>query len=536
MSDTSNENWKESDKPRPFDDASVRPGQVTLVGAGPGDIGLITVAGRAALRAADVVVFDALSNPRLLEHAKPTAECIDVGKRAKHHKMKQDEINALLVEKARLGMNVVRLKGGDPFLFGRGAEEVDYIASHGIAVYVIPGVTSGTAAPATAGIPVTHRHTAVTVTFVTGHEDPHKAETGVDYDGLARLIQCGGTVCFYMGVGRLASIRKTLLQLNVREQTPAALVQWGTLPSQRSVRGTLATIVEDVETAGLSSPAIIVIGDAAGLELRGMDFFTARPLFGQRVVITRTRQQASVLRQQLDALGADTLEMPTIEIQPPVDWHDTDNRLQQAGEGQWDWIVLTSTNAVEAVAERMRVLKMDARDLWKVRFAVIGDATEQSLETKLGVRADFVPSRALAKTLVEELAATETLKDQRMLLLRADIARPQLPRLLEAQGAIVRDCEIYRTTMPAEVDPDVREAIDQGDVDWITFTSSSCVSHFFEIFKGIEARAGGLKFASIGPVTSATLREIGYEPTVEATSHDVQGLVEAIVSRIRPSA
>lgn len=529
MNDASNENSSRSDKSNPKHNGFGETGRVTLVGAGPGDIGLITVAGLAALQAADVVVFDALSNPRLLENLHPETVCIDVGKRARQHKMKQDEINALLVEKAKAGYNVVRLKGGDPFLFGRGAEEVDYIASHGVHVRVIPGVTSGIAAPATAGIPVTHRHTAVSVTFVTGHEDPEKSETGVDYEGLARLIQCGGTVCFYMGVGRLGLICQTLIDLGLQKQTPVALVQWGTLPNQRSARGTLGDIVSKVESQGLSSPAIIVVGDAAGLDLRGMDFFTRRPLFGQRIVITRTRRQASTLRQRLDELGADTLEMPTIEIVPPKDWRETDNRLQQAAEGQWDWIVLTSVNAVEAMAQRMHEHKMDARDFWKVRFAVIGDSTEHALKTKLGIRADFVPEHFVAESFVRELAATERLKGQRLLLLRADIARPALPEGLKDHGAEVLDCEAYQTGPAGHINPQIRKAVEQGEVDWITFTSSSTVRNFFELLKGIEATAGALKFASIGPVTSATLREVGYEPTVEATRHDVEGLIEIMV-------
>ena len=264
-------------------DSTPQPGRVTLVGAGPGDPGLITVAGMQRLRAADAVVFDALANPLLLEEARPDATRHDVGKRAGHHKLTQDETNALLADLAGQGQHVVRLKGGDPYLFGRGAEECAYLAARGIRCEVIPGITSGLAAPATAGIPVTHRHVASTVTLVTGHEDPTKADTSVDYDGLAKLIARGGTVCFYMGVGRLTSITQQLTACGLAGTTPAAVVQWGTVPTQRTARGTLDTLAEEVECGpGVSSPAIIVVGDVAALDEPGLDFFTARPLFGRR--------------------------------------------------------------------------------------------------------------------------------------------------------------------------------------------------------------------------------------------------------------
>lgn len=522
-------NTNPSDHANNHDDHLTQPGKVTLIGAGPGDLGLMTVAGLRALKDADVIVFDALANPRLLLEAKQGATLVDVGKRAKHHKMKQDEINALLVEQATQGKHVVRLKGGDPFLFGRGAEEIEFVASHGLAVTAIPGVTSGIAAPATAGVPVTHRHTAATVTFVTGHEDPTKQETGVDYQGLASLIQCGGTVCFYMGVGRLGLIMQALADRGVSQDTPVALVQWGTLPKQRHATGTLATIANNVEAAGLASPAIIVVGRTAGLDLRGMDFFTSRPLFNQRVLITRTRQQASTLREQLDELGADTFEMPTIEIHEPDSWTPTDNALQQAAEGQWDWIVLTSVNGVEAIAKRMAELNMDARDFSKVRFAVIGDATIDALRSELGIRADFVPSRYVSESLVEELAAMDSLAGKRVMLFRADIARPVLPKLLKEHHAVVGMCDIYVTKKPNDVKPEVKQAIEQGEINWVTFTSASTVRNFFELIKGVEVIAAGLKFASIGPITSQALRDCGYEPTVEASQHDVSGLVSAMV-------
>ena len=449
-------------------------GHVYLVGAGPGDPGLITQTGLSLLRSADVVLFDALSNPALLAHA-PDAEHIDCGKRANRHKLTQDETNALLVLHAKEGKTVVRLKGGDPYLFGRGAEEVAHCARHGIRCEVVPGITAGIAAPMMAGIPVTHRHLASNVTFVTGHEDPTKDETSIDYDALGKLIQRGGTVCFYMGVARLGAIASALVGAGVDTNTPAAIVQWGTLPSHRHLRSTLSKIEAEVVTSKIGSPAIIIVGQVAGIDEPGLDFFTNRPLFGKRIMITRTRQQTSSLREGLESLGASVLEAPTIQLVPPDDWRPVDEAIEQIA--QYDWLVLTSANAVHALANRLVELERDARQLASVRLAVIGQATSDALWDRLRLRADFTPSRFVAESLAGEMLAQQDVEGKRFLLLRADIARPALPRLLNEAGADVTECVVYQTKQADALPENVMQSLRDGEVDWITFTSSSTATN-----------------------------------------------------------
>jgi uroporphyrinogen III methyltransferase/synthase len=503
-------------------------GFVSLVGAGPGDPGLITAKGLARLREAQVVVFDALANPRLLDEAPTDAQRIDVGKRARAHKLTQDQTNQLLVDLAKQGLRVVRLKGGDPYLFGRGAEEAAYLAQHGVVCEVVPGVTAGIAAPAMAGIPVTHRKLASTVTFVTGHEEPGKDESAIDDAALAALIQSGGTVCFYMGVGRLPSISASLMARGLGPATPAAVVQWGTRPYQRSVRGTLATISQDVANAGIGAPAIIVVGPVAGIDEPGLDYFTNRPLFGQRIVVTRTRQQVSELRHLLEELGAQVLEAPTIELVPPQDWSAVDDAIRRVHDYQW--LVLTSINGVEALAQRMDHLGLDARHFAGVKIAAIGDATEQSLRQLLGLRADLVPTRFVAESLAGELIAQQNVKGVKFLLLRADIARPALPTLLQQAGAIITELTIYRTQLAAALPDDLVQAFRDGQVDWVTFTSSSTARNLVELLGPDATALGKARIASIGPITTQTVRELGYEVALEATVSNVKGLVEALVA------
>ena len=513
-------------------------GKVILVGAGPGDPGLITVRGLEALRSADVVAYDALIDRRLLDEAPPGAERIDVGKRAKIHKLSQDQTNALLAQKAAQGKAVVRLKGGDPYLFGRGAEEVQHLAQQGIACEVVAGVTAGIAAPMAAGIPVTHRHMASTVTFVTGHEDPTKDQSAIDYAALAGLIQAGGTVCFYMGVGRLPQICDVLTGHGLSSQTPVAIVQWGSTPKQHSLKTDLARAPEDLKTSGVGAPAIIVVGPVAGIEGEGLDFFTHRPMFGQRVVITRTRQQASDLRRLLDDLGALTLEAPTIELEPPDDWTAVDEAIR--GVSRYDWLVLTSVNGAAALADRLDALGLDARQLGVggsggVKVAAIGDATEAALNNRLSIRADLTPTRFVAESLAAELIAKHGVAGQRMLLLRADIARPALPKLLAEAGAVVEELTVYQTRRLSELDPQVMAALEAGEVDWVTFTSSSTVTNMIELLGPRRDRLKRVRIASIGPITSQTLRTCGLEPTVEAVVSNIAGLVEAMARYEQPA-
>lgn len=503
-----------------------RDGFVALVGAGPGDPGLITRRGLDLLRAADVVVFDALANPSLLEEAPESAERIDVGKRARQHKRTQDQINELLFEKANAGKRVVRLKGGDPYLFGRGAEEAAYLAERGVRSEVVPGVTSGIAAPAAAGIPVTHRKLASTVTFITGHEDPTKDDSAVDYAALAALGRSGGTLCFYMAMSRLAAATSKLIELGLPADTPAAAVQWGTLPRQRRVVATLESLAAAADEANVSSPAIVVIGAVAGVDEPGLDYFMNRPLFGQRIVITRTRHQASALRVQLEELGALVLEAPTIELRPPDSFDEVDQVLGKLAD--FDWLVLTSVNGVAALRERLEHLRLDGRTFASTRIAAIGSATADAINEQLGLRADLVPTRFVAESLAHEMLAEQDMANQRVLLLRADIARPALPQALTAAGAQVVDLPVYRTVVAEQLPERVVAAFEAGEVDWVTFTSASTAANLHSILGPRASHLANVKLASIGPITSDAIRELGLKPATEAEQHDIPGLVDAI--------
>jgi len=500
---------------------------VYLVGAGPGDPGLITARGLELLRRADVVVYDALANPALLEQAPAQAKRIHVGKRAEDHALPQDQINQLLVDQSAQGRLVVRLKGGDPYLFGRGAEEVSFLTRHGVACEVVPGVTAGIAVPAAAGVPVTHRQMASTVTFVTGHEDPNKAESSVDYQSLAGLVLAGGTVCFYMGVGRLKAIVEQLRGFGLTGQTPVAVVQWGTMPQQRSVRSNLAMVAQDVSQAGLGAPAIIVVGEVAGMNEPGLDYFTRRPLFGQCIVVTRTRQQASDLRCRLEELGAVVLEAPTIELVPPADWSTVDDAIRDIG--RYDWLVLTSANGATALEERLAKMALDGRHLAGVKIAAIGDATAAALRQRLGVRVDLVPPRYVAESLAQAMIDTERVEGKRLLLLCADIARPALPKLLEAAGAQVTELIVYQTKRVEALPEKVVAVLRGGEVDWVTFTSSSTVNNMVGLLGDDRGLLEKVKIASIGPITSQSIRDWNLEPTVEACTSNIEGLVDALM-------
>lgn len=477
-------------------------------------------------------MFDALANPLLLDEVPASAERIDVGKRAKEHKLTQDQTHALLVAKAREGKRVVRLKGGDPYLFGRGAEEVEYLAKHGVTCEVVPGITSGIAAPMAAGIPITHREWASTVTFVTGHEDPTKPNTAVDYRSLAGLVGVGGTACIYMGVGRLGVIAAELIKQGLSPDTPVAVVQWGATPRQRTVRTTLAHAEADVARAELGPPAMIVVGTVAGLELPGLDFFTRRPLFGQRILVTRTRQQASDLRRRLADLGADVLEAPTIELVEPdaATWRAVDDTLSNIQS--FAWLILTSVNGVEALADRLFKAGRDARSLAGVKIAAVGDATAEALMDQLRLRADLVPARFVAESLAAELIAAHPIAGRRILILRADIARATLPKLLTDAGADVTELTVYHTKKPAALPDPVLSALRERRVDWVTFTSASTAKNLVELLGDERELLNDIRRASIGTITSEALRDCALPPTVEASPSDIAGLVAAIVKAV----
>ncbi len=511
-------------------------GCVTLIGAGPGDPGLITARGLERLSSADVVVHDALVHPRLLGMAKAGARLIDAGKRGSSqsdgHKMDQDAINQLLVDLAREGLHVVRLKGGDPYLFGRGAEEAAYLGQHGIGCEVLPGVTSGIAAPMYAGIPVTHRAHASSVTFVTGHEDPAKSDSTVDYAALSKLIASGGTACIYMGMGRLDEIVSGFIKHGLSADMPAAAIQWGTYSKQRSVRGTLSELPGLVAHDGLGPPAIVVVGQVAGLDEVGLNFFTDRPMFGQRVLVTRTRQQASALTSELEVLGAEVIEAPTIRIEPlpPEELTRLDKTLQ--GIGEHDWLILTSPNAVDVLAQRLEAMGRDARCLAGVKVAAVGEATAGALRQRLSVVADFVPHQTMGEALGRELVKTHEMAGRSVLLLRADLAGAGLPGVLEEAGAKVQPVVGYRTAVADGLAPEVMQLLKEQQIDWVTFTSSSTARNLVSLLGEEQKLLTGVKTASIGPVTSEAMREVGLDVTVQAERSSVAGLVAAMVGTV----
>jgi uroporphyrinogen III methyltransferase/synthase len=494
-------------------------GIVYLIGAGPGDPGLLTLRGAELLAAADVVIYDYLAPAKLLALA-PRAEKIYVGKKGPVHALPQEQINALLIEKAKAGKTVARLKGGDPFVFGRGGEEAEALVNAGIPFEIIPGITAAIGGLAYAGIPVTHRDFNSSFTLVTGHEKDESSD--IDWPSLAKL-PC---VAFYMGVGNLAQIAQRLLAHGMNPQTPAATVQWAATTRQKCVVGTLQTIEQKVIGAGISSPAITIFGKVVTLRST-LNWFESRPLFGQRIVITRTRQQSSELAIRLQNLGAEVIEAPTIEIAEPSDWSEVDRALDEAANH--DWIIFTSINGVLAVKNRLLATGRDIRLFGSAKIAAIGAPTAAAINRELACRVDLCPDQFVAEALADQLLAAEPMREKRILLLRADIGRPILVDRLRAAGALVRNISIYETRRPAALPPGVGEQIRSGEIDWITFTSSSTAKNFLELF-GPPTDLQKIKTASIGPITSQTLRELGIPITVEAQRSDIDGLVQSILS------
>jgi uroporphyrinogen III methyltransferase / synthase len=484
---------------------------VYLVGAGPGDPGLLTRRGAELLERAEVVVYDRLAHPSLVALAPRAAERINVGKAPGTVEMDQDGINAVLVDRGRAGKTVVRLKGGDPFVFGRGGEEAEALAAAGIAFEVVPGITSAIAAPAYAGIPVTHRGLSTHVTVVTGHEDPAKGTTDTDWPALARA---GGTLVILMGAGHLSDIATRLIDGGRRPDTPVAAVRWGTLPTQRTVRATLATIAD----AGVRAPSAIVVGQVAALDLA---WFEARPLFGRTVVITRAREQASALRARLELLGAEVIELPTIELEP-LEFALPDLTTHA-------WLVVTSANGVDALFDRgLGPAGLDTRALASLKVAAIGPGTAAALERR-GIRADLVPERFVAESLLEAFPAPE-FEGARLLLARAEQARDLLPEGLADRGYTVDVLPVYRTVRATPAAAEL-ERVRAGDIDAITFTSSSTVTGFSELVGPLPDPQPLV--VSIGPITSRTAADRGIRVDAEAEPHSVDGLVDALLEALR---
>jgi uroporphyrinogen III methyltransferase/synthase len=483
-------------------------GRVYLVGAGPGDPGLITVKGKKILERADAVLYDNLANDRLLELAPSTAERVYVGKKRSDHEFSQEEVSAMLVERARKGLTVVRLKGGDPFIFGRGGEEMEALAAAGIPFEIVPGVTTPLGIAAYTGVPLTHREHTSAVTFVTGH-----SVEAIDWS----KVGASETIVLFMGLVNFPAIARELIARGRSAATPAMAVRWATRPDQQTIAGTLGDLAEKL--GAMKPPATIVIGEVVALREK-FNWFERLPLFGQRIVVTRDRRQAAELAEPLEALGAEALLLPVIEIRDAADPAPLDAAIERLDS--YDWLIFTSANGVRHFIDRLDRSGRDLRSL-KAKICAIGPATRSAVEA-LHLKVDKMPEEYVAESLVKAFAG-EDLNWRRVLLPRAAVARDLVPVELRRRGATVDVVEAYRAVAPEDAGTRAREVMARKP-HWITFTSSSTVTNFLEA-AGKEA-LGGVKVASIGPITSATLREHGIEIHAEAKPHTTAGLVQAI--------
>jgi len=498
-------------------------GTVHLVGAGPGDAGLLTLRGAELLGRADVVVYDALVNPDLLRLAPKTAEMIYGGKRSRDHAIPQEDLNQLLVAKAKEGKTVVRLKGGDPYIFGRGGEEAEELAEAGVPFEVVPGISSTVAAPNYAGIPLTHRDFCSTYQVITGHEDPTKPDSGLDWAQIARMP---GTKVVLMGVERIRRIAAELVANGMAAKTPVAMVRWGTTGRQKTITGTLTTIADVVDAEKFTAPAVTIIGDVVSLRKK-LNWFERRPLFGRRVVVTRTREQASQLSRQLAEQGAEVMEIPTIKVVPPEDRQPLVEAMGALGE--YDWVVFTSPNGVTAFFEYFFKAFDDIRVVGRLRFAAVGPATAAKLK-ELHLAVDAMPEEYIASKVAAAIAKVDGVENLRILCLRAEVASPDLVAKLEELGAIVDDVACYRTVPETEdINGAAAKLVEEG-ADWVTFTSASTVENFHARFDlpALLKRFPSLKTLSIGPETSKALAALGLEPTAEAKPHNLDGMVKAL--------
>ncbi len=501
----------------------MKQGKVYLVGAGPGDPDLITVKGSQCLKEADVIMYDHLASAKLLRYARQDAETIYVGKQQGSHALSQDEINNVMVSKAKEGRTVVRLKGGHPFIFGRGGEEAEALAQAMIPFEIVPGISSAIAAPAYAGIPLTHRRYTASVAFVTGHEDPAKRHSTVDW---SRLATGAGTLVILMGVKNLSKITEKLIEAGRDPKTPVALVRYGTTPQQTTLVGTLDTIVAQAEAAALRPPVAIVVGEVVKLR-ETLNWFEKRPLFRKTVVVTRTREQASELVARLSALGAECLECPTIRVVPPEDWAPLDAAIDKLDT--YDWLVLTSVNGVSFFFDRLYKRDKDVRALKDVRTATIGPATAKRLRD-CGLNSDIVPESYRAESIVEAFK-NEAIKGKRVLLPRAKEARPVLPVELRKMGAIVDEIAAYQTEQARENVDALIKRLEESSIDLLTFTSSSTVRNFKALLPPdrFESLIEGVTVGSIGPITADTARELGFKVDIMAKDYTIDGLCEAII-------
>ena len=498
-------------------------GLVYLVGAGPGDPKLITIKGLEAIQKAQVIIYDRLAGRRHLAFAHPDAELIYAGKSPDRHTLKQEEINRLLVEKALEGKIVTRLKGGDPFVFGRGGEEAEALVEAGVPFEIVPGVTSAVAVPAYAGIPVTHRDCTSTLAIITGNEDPAKDDSSIAWD---KLATSAGTLVFLMGMANLPKITGRLLEYGKPAPTPVALIRWGTTPEQQTLVGTLGDISVKALETGFKSPAVIVVGEVVAMREK-LNWFENKPFFGKRVLVTRAREQASRLSEAVYTLGGEPVEYPTIRVAEPDDYAKMDMAIQEIES--FDWIIFTSVNGVASFFRRLRHHRQDVRRLHRARLCAIGPKTCEALEN-YGLLVETVPGEYRAEEIVRELLGKVAAGD-RVLLPRAAIARRVLPEALTAMGAVVTEVPAYRTTTGSGDSTLLTSMLQRKEIQVITFTSSSTVQNFVKMLDvaNLSALLEGITVACIGPVTADTARALGVKVDVVAGVYTIEGLVKAIL-------
>ena len=503
----------------------MKKGKVYLVGAGPGDPGLLTLRGREVLEKAEVVIFDYLANEELLKFVPPGAELIYVGKKAGDHALGQEGINALLVEKGSDKV-VVRLKGGDPFVFGRGGEEAQALVENGIEFEAVPGISAAAAVPAYAGIPLSHRDFTSTIAFITGHEraDKEGQKSKILWD---KISTGAGTLVFFMGVRNLPDICRNLVRYGRPPDTPVALIRWGTTPMQQTITGTLSDIVVKVKEANVQPPAMIVVGEVVKCRDE-LNWYERRPLFGKKILVTRAREQASDFKVQLEQLGAKCIEFPTIAIAPPPSWEPLDGAIRNLS--QYHWTIFTSVNGVKFFIERLLAAGRDARDLKGIGIAAIGPKTTEALESVL-LKPDLVPSEYRAEAILEALSATRV-HAKRFLIPRALAAREILPDRLRELGAEVDVVPAYQTVLPEQDVKKIRALLTGCEIDCLTFTSSSTVSNFFTLIGNEDLRScmDRTAVACIGPITAETAARYGLKTSIMPSEYTIRGLVDSIVS------
>ena len=505
---------------------------VYLVGAGPGDPGLITIRGKQLLEQAEVLIYDYLASKKLLKYVPRDAEFIYAGKRGGgKHTHTQEEINRILVDRATSGKKVVRLKGGDPFIFGRGGEEIEELVKAGLPFEVVPGVTSATAAATYAGIPITHRNYTSTVAFVTGHEDPTKSNSNVAWDKIATGV---GTIVVYMGIKNLPSITEKLIRYGRDPQTPVAVVRWASTSEQRTVVGTLENIAGVVKRNNIKPPSLVVIGEVVSLR-DTINWYEKRPLFSKRVVVTRTRDQASELVNLLENYGAECLEYPTISLEPVASYEILDLALAEIES--YHWLLFTSINTVDYFFKRLFELGKDARDLKGPKIAAVGRVTAEALVSR-GIRVDMLPQEFTGAGLAETLIETGV-KGQRILLPRALKARETLPEALRIVGADVTVAPVYQNVLPTssageKLQEELRRALQEKSVEMVTFTSSSTVKNFVKLLDihtpdELQEIMSGVAVATIGPITAKTAEQFGLHVDVQPAEYTIPDLVDSIV-------